>query len=73
MLHALVAYLQVAISSLVAPLRRQTLVSARGVTFIEYALLAAIAVIIAALFRSQLVGVFESLFGRVGRGLNGQS
>jgi len=36
----------------------------RAVTFIEYALLAGIAVLVAAIFRSQLSATFTTLLGR---------
>lgn len=37
----------------------------RGVTFVEYALLAAIAVIVAVVFRNTLINAFQTLFERV--------
>ena len=50
--------------------RRFGVVGARGVTFIEYALLAAIAVFIAWLFRDQLEKIFNNLLGSVTKATN---
>lgn len=49
---------------------RYGVVAARGVTFIEYALLAAIAVFIAWLFRTQLQSIFTSLLSKLRGGIN---
>lgn len=48
------------------PTSRMSLVSARGVTFIEYALLAAVAVFVAWIFRTQLSSIFTTFLGRLG-------
>lgn len=45
----------------------------RGVTFIEYALLAAIAVFIAWLFRGALTGAFNSILKAITEALNTNS
>lgn len=50
--------------------KRAGLAGARGVTFIEYALLAGIAVAIAAIFRSQLTDIFTTLLDRINGGVN---
>lgn len=50
--------------------RYQTRMTTRGVTFIEYALLAAIAVVVGFLFRSQLTGMFTTLLGKISGGLS---
>jgi Flp pilus assembly pilin Flp len=39
--------------------------SNRGITFIEYAILAAIAVVIGLVFKEQLAGLFNTLFGNI--------
>ena len=44
--------------------RRTAAAGARAVTFIEYALLAAIAVVVAALFRKQLWSTFDTLLSK---------
>jgi len=51
--------------------RRAGLAGARGVTFIEYALLAGIAVVIAVIFHTELAKIFTSLLGRISNGVAG--
>lgn len=52
---------------------RYGVAGARGVTFIEYALLAAIAVFISWLFRGQLTSVFNTLLSKLQGGINNNS
>ncbi len=49
---------------------RYGFVGARGVTFIEYALLAAIAVFLSWLFRGQLSDLFNNLLEKLQGGIN---
>lgn len=68
------AYLEMIAAVLVGHLRGRRVAGAsvgfRAVTFIEYALLAAIAVVIAALFRTQLKALFVNLFSRLNGSVN---
>lgn len=50
--------------------RYQARMATRGVTFIEYALLAAIAVVVGFLFRSQLTSMFTTLLNNISGGLS---
>jgi Flp pilus assembly pilin Flp len=76
MFNAFLARLYLMLETVVAVMaghlrgRTSAVAGARGVTFIEYALLAAIAVIIAVLFRSQLSAAFNAVFGSL-RGITG--
>lgn len=52
------------------PLRIETRRSRRGATFIEYALLAGVAVAVTFLLRNQLLTLVDSVVGRVTDGFN---
>lgn len=67
MLAALLVALQ---GSSVSMLARRHVRSTRAVTFIEYAILAAIAVVIGILFRTQLSSLFNRLFERLNGAIN---
>jgi Flp pilus assembly pilin Flp len=67
-LTALMARLQVLLFTLLGGQRR--VAAARGITFIEYAILAAIAVVIGLLFKNQLSALFNTLFGRLTGAIN---
>ena len=66
MFHTLAARTLVLRHTAVAALRGRSgsLASTRAVTFIEYALLAGIAVLVATIFRSQLSATFSTLLER---------
>lgn len=62
---ALFIRLQVALVSFLATAKTRRMAQARAITFIEYAILAAIAVAIGLIFRNQLGSLFEQLFARL--------
>ena len=65
--------LQVALVSFLATARTRRMVQARAITFIEYAILAAIAVGIGILFRTQLASLFSNLFSKLQGAVNSQT
>lgn len=70
---ALFVRLQVALISLFATARTRRMAQARAITFIEYAILAAIAVGIGILFRTQLAELFNNLFGKLNTAVDTQT
>jgi|694.fasta_scaffold117727_3 Flp pilus assembly pilin Flp len=71
---AILIRIQLAVTSFLASLSASAYArrveKARGVTFVEYALLAAVAVALAIVFRSTLSSAFSGLWGRISTNLN---
>lgn len=63
----------VATFALVTSGARGRVSTARGANFVEYAILASVAVVIGYFFRSQLSSAFEGIIGTVTDGLDGQA
>lgn len=69
MFHAFAARTAATMHVLGGALRARTATAPRGVTFIEYALLAAVAVVIGVIFKTQLSGAFNDILGRIKNGV----
>lgn len=69
MFHAFAARTAAAVHVLLGALRTRTAAAPRGVTFIEYALLAAVAVVIGVIFRNVLSDAFTNILNRIKNGV----